>query len=276
MLMAENKKTTKEQPLKTCFVIMPISDCPDYSAGHFNRVFKHIIVPACQKLGYQAVRADETSKTNVIITEILKNILECDMAICDLSSRNPNVFYELGFRQAFDKKTVLMIDEKTERPFDISPIRSFKYSSTLRIDLVNKAVDDLVKALQETQIMTDGEPNSLLKLLAIDTPAKLPKKQELNADSTLILQAIKDLADKLRPNIYLKPDSKAKSHKSIFLPSGDLVKIGAHLYDRKENQERGEVIDIADDNLVLRNLDGAIEFLNLLEPKAQNLIVLPF
>lgn len=34
------------------------------------------------------------------------------------------MFYELGFRQAFDKKTVLMIDDKTIRPFDISAIRS--------------------------------------------------------------------------------------------------------------------------------------------------------
>ena len=56
--------------------------------------------------------------------DILQQILACDMAICDLSSRNPNVFYELGFRQAFDKKTVLMIDDKTIRPFDISAIRS--------------------------------------------------------------------------------------------------------------------------------------------------------
>lgn len=81
-------------------------------------------MPACQQTGYEAIRADATAKSNVIIIDILKNALNCNIAICDLSARNPNVFYELGFRQAFDKKTVLMIDDKTIRPFDISAIRS--------------------------------------------------------------------------------------------------------------------------------------------------------
>lgn len=120
--MTEKNGKTDAEPLKKCFVIMPISDVPDYPPGHFNRVFNHIIVPACKQVGYKAIRADVTSKTNVIIADILKHAVSCDMAICDLSSRNPNVFYELGFRQAFDKKTVLMIDERTERPFDISPM----------------------------------------------------------------------------------------------------------------------------------------------------------
>lgn len=36
---------------KICFVIMPISDIPDYDKGHFNRVYDHIIKPAVKKAG---------------------------------------------------------------------------------------------------------------------------------------------------------------------------------------------------------------------------------
>jgi hypothetical protein len=40
-------KNESQSPVaqKTCFVIMPIADPPDYPEGHFGRVYKHIIKP---------------------------------------------------------------------------------------------------------------------------------------------------------------------------------------------------------------------------------------
>lgn len=89
---------------KTCFVIMPISDVDGYDSGHFTRVYEHLIKPACEQAGFKPERADETPRTDVIMAGILKKIIACDIAICDLSSRNANVFYELGLRHAFNKK----------------------------------------------------------------------------------------------------------------------------------------------------------------------------
>lgn len=275
--MEESNSKTKEEPLKRCFVIMPISDVEGYPKGHFDRVYKHIIEPACRLVGYEPIRADETSKTNVIIVDILKNILASDMAICDLSARNPNVFYELGFRQAFNKKTVLMKDEKTDRPFDISAIRSFEYQSSLRIDLVNEAIEKLAKALTETEAMTKEETNSLLKLLAIDSPAKLPQSLKLSDDSSLILQAICDLSDDvqriLRKDRHLSPTVKQNLQR-IILPNGDKVNIGDHLYDAKCNHEFGEVIGISDGTLVVNSPSGTVEFIN--PEKAVHMTVMPF
>lgn len=275
--MEESNSKTKEEPLKTCFVIMPISDVDGYPKGHFDRVYKHIIEPACRLVGYEPIRADETSKTNVIIVDILKNILASDMAICDLSARNPNVFYELGFRQAFNKKTVLMKDEKTDRPFDISAIRSFECQSSLRIDLVNEAIEKLAKALTETEAMTEEETNSLLKLLAINSPAKLPQSLKLSDDSSLILQAICDLSDDvqriLRKDRHLSPTVKQNLQR-IILPNGDKVNIGDHLYDAKCNHEFGEVIGISDGTLVVNSPSGTVEFIN--PEKAVHMTVMPF
>lgn len=39
---------SEENKVKTCFVIMPISDQPKYPAGHFDKIYKQIIVPAVQ------------------------------------------------------------------------------------------------------------------------------------------------------------------------------------------------------------------------------------
>lgn len=276
--MSDTVEKTKEQELKKCFVIMPISDVDGYEKGHFDRVYEHIIVPACKHEGYQPIRADGTSKANVIIVDILKNILDCDMAICDLSSRNPNVFYELGFIQAFSKKTVLMIDDKTTRPFDISAIRSFLYSSSLRIDLVNNAVDDLRKALKDTCEMSDQEPNSLLKLLSIESPAQLPDTHQLSDDSSLILQAIQDLGQNMQRTLRRRRviDGGNAASPCAILPNGQNVKVGDYIYDRLSNRELGEVVETTPVYISVKDANNDIEFIELSSAYANNLSTLPF
>lgn len=98
---------------------MPFSDVEGYDKGHFTRVYEYLIKPACEKAGFVPIRADENSKSDVIIVDILQKILECDMAICDMSSKNPNVFYELGFRQAFNKRLFLSKTQEQTCPLTL-------------------------------------------------------------------------------------------------------------------------------------------------------------
>jgi hypothetical protein len=128
----------KEKGLKKCFVIMPISDNTDYPAGHFTRVYEHIIKPACAIAEFEPVRADDIQSTNFIVLDIIKNILESEMAICDLSSKNPNVLYELGIRQAFNYPVTFTKDIKTKRIFDIQGFRDITYDESLRILIMYK------------------------------------------------------------------------------------------------------------------------------------------
>lgn len=192
--MSEKSKEAikDEKPQKTCFVIMPISDVDGYEKGHFGRVYEYLIKPACEAAGYKVDRADDTSKTNMIIVDILQKAVKYDMAICDISSRNANVFYELGFRQAFNMKTVLIKDKKTVMPFDISSIRTLSYSETLRIDEVEKGRAEIQKALEETEKADSNEVNSLISLLSINK-AEIPKQQELSVDTSILLNAINNL-----------------------------------------------------------------------------------
>lgn len=104
-----------ENKTKTCFVIMPISDQPKYPTGHFDKIYEQIIVPAVKEAEFEPIRADSNQICDSIMQKILKNLIECDMAICDLSSRNPNVMYELGIRQAYGKKVVLVQDDVPEK-----------------------------------------------------------------------------------------------------------------------------------------------------------------
>ena len=104
---------------KICFVIMPISNHEAYDIGHFDRVYTNIFKPAIIKAGFIPKRADECDKTNVIILDIIDNIIKADMVICDLSTSNPNVMYELGIRQAYDRPVTLVKDKISKRIFDI-------------------------------------------------------------------------------------------------------------------------------------------------------------
>lgn len=175
---------------KTCFIIMPISDHPDYSPGHFKRVYEYIIKPACEAAGFRTIRADDVKSTNYIALDIVKQIIHCDMAICDLSSKNPNVLYEVGIRQAFNLPVTFLKDKKTNRIFDIQGFRDVPYDETLRIDTVDAAIIELSETLENTYKDKEGI-NSLISMLGI-TPAKVTKK-EISLDTELILNAIKGI-----------------------------------------------------------------------------------
>lgn len=158
-----------------CFIIMPIADHPDYKQGHFKRVYEDIIKPACQAAGYRAVRADDVAQTNLIHLDILQKLLESPMAICDLSTRNPNVLFELGLRQAFDKPTILIQEVGTPQIFDINLFRYTQYRNGLDYRDVIADQKAIQKVIEETKqaVAENKSVNSIIKLLSITNPASL-------------------------------------------------------------------------------------------------------
>ena len=235
----EMKMDHTQAQSKSCFVIMPISDVDGYDTGHFDRVFDYIIKPACEEAGFVANRADKNNKANMIVVDILKQIVNSDMAICDLSSRNSNVFFELGLRQAFNLKTVLIKDSKTPRSFDISTIRCVDYDEKLRVDNVQSIVKQISKSLTETMNSKEDEVNSLIQLLAVDA-AKLPEKVKLSEDTGVILRELQRLRDDVNlasmntPFSRLAKFSEKPIHTYLFLPNGETTEPYSKLYKKTE------------------------------------------
>ncbi|WP_322978009.1 hypothetical protein [Pseudomonas sp. C11] len=127
--------------------------------------------------GYNAVRADDVKATNLIHLDILKKLIEAPVAVCDLSSRNPNVLFELGIRQAFDRPVVLIQEIGTPKIFDITPLRYLEYSKEMKYHEVLKSQRELKDAIEAT-VTADGEVgnvNSIVKLLALSKSAKIPE-----------------------------------------------------------------------------------------------------
>ena len=190
------KDGTGSEPV--CFVVMPISDAEPYSTGHFRRVYDFIIKPACSLAGFIPVRADDVNQTNHIVLDVLRQLIDADMTLCDLSGRNPNVLYELGIRQAFNRPVCLIKDAATPRIFDIQGLRDIEYDESLRVDMISSTVSQIADSLKKTRAAhgRSEHVNSLVQLLGVSA-APLPQASELSAEGSLVLSALADIAGRL-------------------------------------------------------------------------------
>ncbi len=116
------------------FLVIPFT--PEYND------ISQVIRIAVENSNHQLIRMDELFSTGNITDQIHDEIKKADLVIADISEKNPNVMYELGFAQSL-KKPVLPISRKGENiPFDIASIRVLIYdrnrlNETLDIPLRN-------------------------------------------------------------------------------------------------------------------------------------------
>ena len=277
----KSKATTKENteeatpddtknPIKTCFVIMPIADMDDYEAGHFSRVYDHLIKPACLSAGFEPSRADFVAASNYIIIDILKKILDSDIVICDLSGRNPNVLYELGVRQAFNLPTVLIKDKKTPKIFDIQGLRYTEYNHVLRIDDVEKERDRIKQSITETA-ENSHDINSMIQLLGVQA-APLPNKVEISNETSVILESLKDISLRIsnielqRNTITIQPQSKSlqknlsstisMSPNGLFNFNKESFRIGQEVFINGEHI--GDLLFVSDSTVKIKTKDNKV------------------
>jgi len=162
-----------------CFIIMPISTpellVPKYSGDkdHFTHVLEHLFVPAVEKNKFNAIRPIAEG-SDVIHAEIIKNLEKADLVLCDASSLNANVFYELGIRTALDKPVCIVRDELTPKiPFDTTIINHHVYDSSLAAWTLEKQIDELAIHIKKSFDRSEGK-NKLWKYFGLSTRATLP------------------------------------------------------------------------------------------------------
>src|SRR5262245_58264755 len=127
---------------RTCFVIMPYGRRKDAARGNktidFDAVvYDKIIEPAVTSLNregirIECVRSDKIAKAGPIHDRMIEAIYASDVAVVDLTTDNPNVFYELGVRHALrDRVTVLLRRRRrTPLPFNIAGMSTIEYDLT--------------------------------------------------------------------------------------------------------------------------------------------------
>jgi len=106
------------------FVLMPFS-------SDFEDVYQLGIKEAAIACDVLAERLDDQLFNEGMLDRIYRQIDLADFVIADLSNRNPNVFYELGYAHAKDKVCILLTKEADDIPFDLKHRRHVVYGESL-------------------------------------------------------------------------------------------------------------------------------------------------
>jgi hypothetical protein len=125
------------------FVLMPFDDT-------FGDTYFLGIKDTADKLGIMAERVDEqVFHREGILQRIYNQIEAADFVIADMTGRNPNVFYEVGYAHAKGKTCILLTENADDIPFDLKHQRHIVYSSIQ--DLTRKLSLDLKVVKEELQ-----------------------------------------------------------------------------------------------------------------------------
>lgn len=127
----------KSESKENCFIIMPITtptllvEKYNDDEEHFSHVLVHLFIPAVVGAGFKPIPPKAVG-SNIIQADIIKQLSDCELVLCDMSIFNPNVFYEFGIRTALNKPVALVVDDKTKPiPFDSSMLNCHEYDSSL-------------------------------------------------------------------------------------------------------------------------------------------------
>ncbi len=173
---------TKNKPdKKKCFVICPISEPKSAIRRRSDLVLKYIIKPVTTELGYITTRSDEDSRPGIITSQIISRLISDELVIADLSSGNPNVYYELAVRHIVRKPVVQIIHYTDPIHFDIITQRTirFDYQDLESAEYCRQKLKEQIQSVEKNPIDVDSPIST-----AIDTKGLLesqnPVKNILN------------------------------------------------------------------------------------------------
>jgi hypothetical protein len=130
-------------PKPFVFVLIPF-------APEFNDIFKFGIKGAAIEVGAYAERLDDQIFTDGMLDRIFNQISKADVIVADMTGRNPNVFYEVGYAHAIGKIVLLLTQDTNDIPFDLKHRQHIIYGGsidTLKSELITR----LEWAIRESQ-----------------------------------------------------------------------------------------------------------------------------
>ena len=152
-----------------CFVIQP------FDSGKFDKRFDDVYKPALKQAGLEAYRVDRDPSVEVPIDSIGEHIRDADICLADITTNNPNVWYELGYALAAGQSVVMVCSNERDGklPFDIHHRTVIKYTSesssdfdSLRQEISTRAKILLEKnpSLQDTEAKPAAAQGNLTQI----------------------------------------------------------------------------------------------------------------
>jgi O-acetyl-ADP-ribose deacetylase (regulator of RNase III) len=132
---------------------MPFGDKKDLDGADidFDDIYKFFFRKAIEAIkvpNVECIRCDEIAESGSIHRQMIEHILYSDVVIVDITTNNPNVFYELGVRHTLKKGvTVLIRRVGTTIPFNIQGLHVVQYDQKkfASIEKARQEIIDLIK-----------------------------------------------------------------------------------------------------------------------------------
>jgi len=143
---------------KKAFVLMPFKN-------PYNSYYDEIYSPALREAGCRVSRADDMFTPHPVMNDVRQGIIDADLILCEMTERNPNVFYELGLAHAIGKPAILISREEEDIPFDLRHIRYFTYDRTLT-NWAERLKENIIRAAGDATASSVIWPPPLLSFSA--------------------------------------------------------------------------------------------------------------
>ncbi len=170
-----------------CFIVMPITT-PEHlitvyrdGGDHFTHVLECLLIPAVNKAGYEPL-PPKAKGADLIHAEIIKNLETSDIVLCDMSTLNPNVFFEFGIRTSLNKPVCIVKDELTANvPFDTAILNYYEYNSSIEPWELKRQIDQVSSHIVESITRSKGN-NELWKYFGISFEAQPSQSENYERD----------------------------------------------------------------------------------------------
>jgi hypothetical protein len=164
--------------MNSCFMMQP------FDGGVFDKRYDDVFSPAVDDAGLKPYRVDRDPSVSIPIDEIESGIRRSELCLAEITTDNPNVWFELGFAIGVRKEVVLVCSEerKTKFPFDVQHRNIIRYKTEssqdfvkLRNDITKRisAIQEKIRAIDSTSEIspvatTEGlSPHEMVALVAI-------------------------------------------------------------------------------------------------------------
>ncbi len=177
------KKTKKKARKKTdgsCFVMVPFDE-------PFELYCSTIIEPAIKDAKLKPTRADDLFRPSPIVADIWDMIQKAKVLLAVLTTKNANVFYELGLAHAIGKPVVLVSETMNDVPFDLQQLRVLTYDKD-DPEWGNKLKNSITNSLKET---LDSPEDSVPGIFSKKVKSQAPIRNEVTVQ-------IEDIEARLR------------------------------------------------------------------------------
>lgn len=239
-----------------CFIITPIGNKNDEIRRHIDGIIDAVIKPVIEN-DYEVVVSHKISDLGRISKQIIKEIYNDKLVIANLTTINPNVMYELAFRHSIGKPVVIIAEEGTPLPFDISDERTIFYKNDAQgtLDLQ----DDLRTFIDKIDFEQPSGPiQDIMSEIGQETYLLNNTTNTSDVDESNSLKYILDRLNSIEGSIKSiqqpKDNSEIRRHSIVFITYEECnesiseIEILNKLKEVKSIDKNCEIVDISLDN----------------------------